>query len=71
MTEITEPVKAIINIFIFGLPVLATLFLALNQARKRKLNKLESSAVNLVFWGFLLFASWENFQIPFTGKYGV
>ena len=71
MIEIPDPIKATINTIIFSLPVIATLLLALNEikTKKRKLNTLQSTAVLLVFWGFLLFASWENLQIPIGDKY--
>jgi hypothetical protein len=53
------------------MPVLATLLLLWSETRKRKLNNLESAAVYLVFWGFCLFAFWENLLVPKTGGYGI
>ncbi|MBM4446084.1 MAG: hypothetical protein FJ023_01865 [Chloroflexi bacterium] len=69
MFEISEPIKAAVNTLIAALPALAVLLFSLSEARKRRLNSLESWAVYLVFWGFFLFASWENFRIRITDKY--
>ncbi len=69
MFEVSGPINATINTVIAGLPVIAALLLSLNEAKKRRLNKLESWAVYLIFWGFLLFASWENFRIKITAQY--
>jgi len=69
MFEISESIKAAVNILIAALPALAVLLFSLSEARKRRLNRLESWAIYLVFWGFFLFASWENFRIRITDNY--
>ena len=74
MFSISESLNAGVTVIIAALPVLATLFFSLSEVRKRKghkLNKMETSAVYLVFWGFLLFAFWENFGITVSNTYSL
>lgn len=69
MFEIPGSIEAAGNVIIAAFPALAALFFSLSEARKRRLNSLESGAVYLVVWGFFLFASWENLRIKITDNY--
>jgi hypothetical protein len=64
MTGIVEEWKATIIIIITALPAIGTLLLIRSEAMKRKFKTSEIVAVFFIFWGFLLFAFWENFLLP-------
>jgi prolipoprotein diacylglyceryltransferase len=66
MLVISDQWKATINIIIAGLPALGSVLLVLNESKKRKFKTSEMVGIYCIFWGFLLYASWENFQLPFN-----
>jgi uncharacterized membrane protein (DUF485 family) len=60
MAGLSQEWVASITVFITALPAVGALLLVRSQAQKRRLDTQEIVAIFLIFWGYLLFASFEE-----------
>jgi len=58
--------KVSINIIITALPALGALLLVRSEAMKREFKTSEIVGVFCIFWGFLLYVTWQYLLLPFN-----
>ncbi len=66
MSGISQAWIVSIITIIAALPTIGTLLLMRSQAQKRKLDTQEIAAVYLIFWGFILFVSFQEHLLVST-----